>query len=1346
MNDGPANLTPKHVRAARALLAWKQGDLARAASVATSTVADFERGQRTPVANNATAIREALEAQGIRFLAGGAVVAAEMPLQVPIIPQPGRPMRWIEAHDLAQWGGTRDGQAKLPELISRLILAVYGPSATLRFPSDDSIQYAGWDGVCEAPTASTYIPAGKSVWEMGAQRARIGAKAQDDYVKRTAAPLGVEPSQTCFIFFTPQRWPQKDVWAAERRAEGVWRDVQVIDGDTLVNWLDLYPGVAEWLAVRVNRRPEGLRNLGEVWREWSLATIPALTQDLLIADRDDQWVSVLRWLNDPADVLSVQAEAPDEAMAFLHAAVGQLPPNHRIYWESRILVAESDDIARQLVGLGPKLVVVLNGGDPGVAATLVDDGHHVYVACGSDIGSPPDAMRLPRPWRHTVSRELEAMGLTMLEASRLAGLCGRSLAALRRIVTASPARLPAWSRGVVSPSLIAAMLAGTWREDHPADRKMLERLSGRPYEAVEADLAPLASSFDGPVRRSGPVWKLTSLRDAWFLLGSHLTANHLDGLEACFLDVLGEPSPDFDAGPDDRWTFDREPPKRPSNELRRGLSEAMIALGVFPERASSVPDAADRTARAVRRLLTRADERIWWSLSDDFRGLCEAAPAVFIASVDDALDKTPSPLAPLFRSDAGFLHPREYLSDLLWALELLCWSPQHVGAGALLLARLADVDPGGKLGNRPRASLSRIFLPWARQTYATAEQRLKVLDAIIKRYDKVGWNLLMDLAPTNYGFSQVSATPHWRDYSVDDPEPITQRGLEQAYAAIGQRVLSHAGDNARRWGAVLEHWASFDLEWRAAAADRLAEAAQHFAGDEGVAFRERLRDLIDKHEAFTDADWAMDAASIKPLKEIFDGLEPEELTAKHAWLFSRGNHHFRGGGSFQEAEARWQAEQRAAIEEIAVASSVEDIVNYVRTLDLPEAFGHAFAMSNLPDARKDELLDRALGIDEPAIAQLAQRMVYVLGEARGEDWLWQGFDRALREEPPNREILPFAFALPLNQATWTRIKAAGSQLDREYWKRLRSFGIPRDEDFHVVIDKYLDVGRGRAALEMIGARPDITVSSADILRVLRDPSTVKPDGEVGDTNDATMLPYYVGCAFKRLDADPSTPQDDLVGLEWTYFNALQHSDRPARTLHKALGSWPSFFVKLLSAVFSSKDEQEPEDPATFEAARSVATQAFRVLEEWTWVPGSDDSGVVDGAALESWVKEARRLCAEVGRAEVGDNRIGRVLSAVRRGAGEAWPPEPVRDIIELCRSRDLEQGFQIGLYNRRGVTVRMPTDGGQQERELAAQYRADALACAFTWPRTQAVLEQIAEGYEHDAAREDQGAEQRDWM
>jgi hypothetical protein len=53
----------------------------------------------------------------------------------------------------------------------------------------------------------------------------------------------------------------------------------------------------------------------------------------------------------------------------------------------------------------------------------------------------------------------------------------------------------------------------------------------------------------------------------------------------------------------------------------------------------------------------------------------------------------------------------------------------------------------GQARQIPRTSLKPIFLPWVPEAYATAEQRLQMLDAIMKRFDRVSWNLLTDLAP-----------------------------------------------------------------------------------------------------------------------------------------------------------------------------------------------------------------------------------------------------------------------------------------------------------------------------------------------------------------------------------------------------------------------------------------------------------------------------------------------------------------------------------------------------------------------------------------------------------------------
>ena len=64
-----SKLNPKLCKAARALAGWNQAQLAETANVAKQTVADFERGARTPFRNNLAAIERALEGAGVGIVA-----------------------------------------------------------------------------------------------------------------------------------------------------------------------------------------------------------------------------------------------------------------------------------------------------------------------------------------------------------------------------------------------------------------------------------------------------------------------------------------------------------------------------------------------------------------------------------------------------------------------------------------------------------------------------------------------------------------------------------------------------------------------------------------------------------------------------------------------------------------------------------------------------------------------------------------------------------------------------------------------------------------------------------------------------------------------------------------------------------------------------------------------------------------------------------------------------------------------------------------------------------------------------------------------------------------------------
>jgi predicted nucleotidyltransferase/DNA-binding XRE family transcriptional regulator len=69
-----AAITPETSRAARALLGISQDELARRAGLARLTVANFERDRHTPTRANLALLRATLEAAGVNFVPGGAVL------------------------------------------------------------------------------------------------------------------------------------------------------------------------------------------------------------------------------------------------------------------------------------------------------------------------------------------------------------------------------------------------------------------------------------------------------------------------------------------------------------------------------------------------------------------------------------------------------------------------------------------------------------------------------------------------------------------------------------------------------------------------------------------------------------------------------------------------------------------------------------------------------------------------------------------------------------------------------------------------------------------------------------------------------------------------------------------------------------------------------------------------------------------------------------------------------------------------------------------------------------------------------------------------------------------------
>ena len=77
----------------------------------------------------------------------------------------------LTATQLQHWADEHRSQDMLPLLMRRLILAIINP-LKIDFPSGDSINRPGFDGVLQTIDGELLIPAGQAAWEMGVRRFR----------------------------------------------------------------------------------------------------------------------------------------------------------------------------------------------------------------------------------------------------------------------------------------------------------------------------------------------------------------------------------------------------------------------------------------------------------------------------------------------------------------------------------------------------------------------------------------------------------------------------------------------------------------------------------------------------------------------------------------------------------------------------------------------------------------------------------------------------------------------------------------------------------------------------------------------------------------------------------------------------------------------------------------------------------------------------------------------------------------------------------------------------------------------------------------------------------------------
>jgi hypothetical protein len=209
----------------------------------------------------------------------------------------------------------------------------------------------------------------------------------------------------------------------------------VIAADELEHWVATTPAVALWLARQIGKVISNeIRDLEQIWDEWSLVTKPAITPQIVASGRGKDIETVHRWISEPPNLLEVQGDSPDEAIAFLYAAIQALPDKDRTKALSRsVFVNDATHLRSCVHNFQTPLVFAAPSDCVDPAGVAVAKGHHVFLSADAktvDVGGR--LVALSRSRRAIFEESLRANGFSRIQAQRHARDSGCSLPVLRR--------------------------------------------------------------------------------------------------------------------------------------------------------------------------------------------------------------------------------------------------------------------------------------------------------------------------------------------------------------------------------------------------------------------------------------------------------------------------------------------------------------------------------------------------------------------------------------------------------------------------------------------------------------------------------------------------------------------------------------------------------------------------------------------------------------------------------------------------------------------------------------------------------------------------------------------------
>lgn len=852
-------------------------------------------------------------------------------------------------------------------------------------------------------------------------------------------------------------------------------------------------------------------------------------------------------------------------------------------------------------------------------------------------------------------------------------------------------------------------LIGAWRGDNSYDRQIIERISNLTYSQFEAKARSMLLEYEEYLQlENGSIWTVLHKEELLVQCKDKLFDDCLERLFEAANTVLNQIN--------ERVTSERPYLITPSGEyknskeLRNSLVESICLIEKMRSTLSNCNTDRIYTniAHLLRTLLEKANWVTWVSLKDCLQDLAELEPNIFLDCVENSIINNPNEILKLFpKTKNNLFGTSNNITELLWALETLAWSPDYLIPSIRTLGLLEALEyEKTNWANTPLNSIVSILLPGHPQTVASIDKRNNALKCLKNDNAAVFWKVLNNLLPNKILYTTENPRPKYLQLDIPEEISVTNADIYKCNSYLLNFAVEITREDQNKIIDLIDEIGQMDEPTLSAYLDNFENYSDSISGDYSFELWIKLRKRM---AIIKPTEKTVIFKHVDRIQCLIKKLEPEDIRLKYREKYL--------GNRYPFETDKWELlenEKIAAVKEIFDQYGTEETEKFALAVDSLHDVAYRLGQSLMQDDVSEVINSySAKTVSKAFVSSCIEGVIATNDTKRLINSSLKSIDKGM------------ALELLTNATFSTQLLGVVNAVlpdDSSYWvKAQMPFVYKGDsEELKLIIEKLVSCRRYVTAVNIIGrSRVASEFEVAYICDLLKTTGTVESIGN--ETLDNYAVQNLIGWMQKQEGLSLELRSD----IEFIYLPVLDaDADVQPCSLYTRLSLSPDYFCSLIELFYKKRSADKQE----IELDKGLTDRLFQILFQFKVTPGIREDGVFDEAIFKAWMEYVKEWSRENDRYEVTMQTVGSGLSYAPLDKDKT-PPIPIVTELNKPENKELRRGFQTGIINQRGFCLIEPD--GKPEKELAEENRRKAeRAEEKGFSRYADVLKMIADDYD----------------